>query len=221
MDNLRLKNLRIEQKKSQYELAKIFNISQPTYATYENGTRQPPNETLIKIAEYFNVTTDYLLGRSENQITNDIEKAGGYYPNRNSFIKLRILGSVRAGVGGFAEEELIGYDLADKSEYKGLNEKEFFYLKVTGDSMFPDIQEDDIVLVKAQTSVDSGDIGVILIDDEEAVLKFIEYGKDWIKLISQNPDHETRIFKGIEVLRCRVIGKVISLKRKHFILRNK
>lgn len=60
-----LKQLRKEQKKTQAQMSKILGISQQAYATYEIGTRIPPADMLQKIADYFDVSVDYLLGRTE------------------------------------------------------------------------------------------------------------------------------------------------------------
>lgn len=75
----RLKELRKRQGITQIEFAKIFNISNGTIGNWESGNRMPDFNTIQKIADYFNVTVDYLLGReSESQqkpeIETDIEK---------------------------------------------------------------------------------------------------------------------------------------------------
>lgn len=58
----RLKELRNEKELSQTELAKELKVSQRSISSWETGFRQPDFETLRLIAEYFDVTTDYLLG---------------------------------------------------------------------------------------------------------------------------------------------------------------
>lgn len=59
----------IEQRKlnklTQRQLADILNISQPSYIRYENGTAEPNLTNLVKLADYFDVSVDYLLGRKE------------------------------------------------------------------------------------------------------------------------------------------------------------
>lgn len=57
-----LKNLRNQSNMSQEELAKLLGISRSAVSSYENGTRSPNNELLVKMANIFNVSTDYLLG---------------------------------------------------------------------------------------------------------------------------------------------------------------
>ena len=62
----RLKELRYKKELSQRELASILNMSPSTIAMYETGQREPDAETLSKIADFFGVTIDYLLGRTDN-----------------------------------------------------------------------------------------------------------------------------------------------------------
>lgn len=61
----RLKELRYKKELSQRELASILNMSPSTIAMYETGQREPDAETLKKIADFFGVTIDYLLGRTD------------------------------------------------------------------------------------------------------------------------------------------------------------
>ena len=62
---IRLKALRTDNGLSQKEMAEYLVISQPAYANYERQAREADYETLKKLADYFNVTTDYLLGRED------------------------------------------------------------------------------------------------------------------------------------------------------------
>lgn len=64
-----LKNARKAKKMTQKDVADILKISQNTYRNYEQGTREPNNETLIKLANFYGVTTDYLLGREVKPTT--------------------------------------------------------------------------------------------------------------------------------------------------------
>ncbi len=61
----RLKALREERKISQLDLGKLFNLSQSTIAYYESGKKQPYLNMLEKFSDYFNVSVDYLLGRTD------------------------------------------------------------------------------------------------------------------------------------------------------------
>ena len=59
MEQRKLNNL------TQRQVADYLAIAQPSYIRYENGTSQPSLETLVKLADYFDVSVDYLLGRAE------------------------------------------------------------------------------------------------------------------------------------------------------------
>lgn len=74
MDGKRLKKLRLSKKLTQEELGKIIHVTKVSISGYESGDRTPDSENLVRLADYFEVTTDYLLGRSNNpNMTEDEE----------------------------------------------------------------------------------------------------------------------------------------------------
>lgn len=84
----RLKKLRENADINQEKLGNILGLSASTIGMYEQGRRQPDNETLIKVAEYFDVSTDYLLGKT------DIKKYDLPYENETEkelYKKLKLL----------------------------------------------------------------------------------------------------------------------------------
>ena len=66
---MKLKELRIKKNTSQMEMAKLLNVTQTTYGRYELESSEPNIDTLCKLADYYNVSLDYLVGR---EFTNDI-----------------------------------------------------------------------------------------------------------------------------------------------------
>ncbi len=60
---MNLKKLRIENSKNQYEIAQLLNVANSTYNGYERETSEPNLETLKKLADYYNVSLDFLVGR--------------------------------------------------------------------------------------------------------------------------------------------------------------
>ena len=70
----RLKKVRERKKLTQGEASKRMGIVRSTYANYENGKREPDNETLKKMAEFYEVSLDYLLGNDNNPLNNDQAK---------------------------------------------------------------------------------------------------------------------------------------------------
>ncbi len=64
-NNLRLKELRIEKEKRQIEIANFLCVSKSLYSRYENGERNVSLDVLIKLADFYDVTLDYLVGRTD------------------------------------------------------------------------------------------------------------------------------------------------------------
>lgn len=222
--NERLKLLRNDAGLSQQEFAKRMGVSKSSINMYERGEREPGLETLEAIADYFNVDMDYLLGKSEyknksawlktvdinaNQ-TDDLSKYFNAQKCQPQAL-LPVVGIVSAGKGVFAEEEIIAQEPADLKYCKN---NEYYWLQVHGDSMSPRISDGDLVLVRRQTSVDPGDIGVFLVDEEEGFIKKVNYSENYIILQSLNPFYPPMEFRGADVQRVRVLGKAIELKAK-------
>lgn len=73
---LRLRELRLESEKTQGEMAKIFGVSRQVYANHENEINQPSLEMLVKMADFFECSVDYLLGRSDDFGNISVQTAG-------------------------------------------------------------------------------------------------------------------------------------------------
>lgn len=63
---MKIRDLREDRDLTQKEVAKVLHISQNTYSQYENGKRQMPIDCLIALAKYYETSTDYILGITEN-----------------------------------------------------------------------------------------------------------------------------------------------------------
>ena len=177
-------------------------------------TKRPNAERLARIAQYFDVSVDYLLGNSPYPREEDasLARLGAKTLDPDDAVDIPIMGQVAAGLGCLAENQVEGYE---KTLNCSINPKEkYIYLQVKGDSMSPLLNEDDLVLVKCESSIDSGCYAVVTVDGEDGVVKKVVYGKDWIELHSENPYYPVRRFEGEDVLRIRVVGRVIESKRK-------
>lgn len=205
----RFKSLRKEKGYTQKELAEVFNkkydkgFSESAISQYENNKRRPELNILESWAEFFDVSVDYLLCKTDNPKSNLVDlEVESYTPTT----KLPILGSVRAGVGGFAYEEQIGYEEAYMSN---CDPETHFYLKVKGDSMEPRIKEGDLALVKRQSDVECGELAIVLVNEEEGVIKKVIKKENSIELHSFNLYYPPRVFEGKEMQNVKIIGKVL------------
>ncbi|MBO5734253.1 MAG: helix-turn-helix domain-containing protein [Clostridia bacterium] len=168
----------------------------------------PTTKTLQAVAKALNISVSELMDElNEKPASMDIIPI-------DKLVAVPVVGLVRAGYGGLAFECDMGSETVDANVLRGYEKNDFFYLRVKGDSMEPRLYEGDLVLVRKQTSIDSGSYGVVTIDDEEGVVKIVEYDKNSITLISQNHNYPPRKFIGADVERIRVIGKVIESKSK-------
>lgn len=187
-----------------YDLADSTGLSRSTLQRWVMSENPKiPIDKLEKIATALGVSTAFLLGWQDS----NAPLPTNAYPAE--LCRLPVIGKVSAGNGVLAEDNIIGYELADARYGNG----DYFYLKVKGDSMSPKIEDGDLVLIHKQDSVDSGNCAVVTVDNEEGVVKKVSYDKEWIKLESVNPYYPPRLFKGMDVTRIRVIGKVIGIHR--------
>lgn len=201
-----LKSLRTAKGLTQDELSKQLRISRSTIGMYENGAREPDFETLELIADYFNVDTDYLLGRTIKTT---------YIPSLQSRqgVVINVLGRVAAGIPINAITDII--DTEEISETLAKT-GEFFGLKIKGDSMTPTICDGDIIIVRQQDDAENGDIVVATINGDEATCKRLRKYKEGIELISINPSYAPFEFSNDEIRKkpVKIIGKVVESRRK-------
>lgn len=202
----RLKQLREAKGLSQSEVAKIMGVGRTTYLKWENGENQPTRK-LDQLSQFFDVSIDYLLGKS------DVKKIKSKNPS-NKGVRIPVLGRVVAGIPIDAIEEIIDYEEIPK-EMAATGD--FFALKVKGASMEPRILEGDVVIVRKQEDVESGDIAIVLINGNDATVKRVKMQKDGITLIANNISvYEPHYYSNDEItqLPVRILGKVVELRGK-------
>lgn len=191
-----LKLLRNQKHLSQAQLAKEIGVSSSTIAMWESGEREPKNyETLEIIADFFNVNMELLL-------------TGTIAPTR-----IPVLGKVVAGIPLDAIEDIIDYEEIPHSMAKS---GEFFALQIKGDSMEPRIKEGDVVIVRKQPDVKSGEVAIVLVNGDEATIKKVQKFNGGINLVPSNPAYEVKTYSNddIESLPVSIIGKVVELRAK-------
>ena len=202
-----LRTLRIKAGMNQKELAKKIGCAKSTISMYENGAREPNFETLEAIADIFNVDMSTLIDRKQSQNQNN---SITILPSDKIFMR-PLFDSVAAGFGAPADNTVLSY--IPTYINNGSEQDLYIWVNVQGDSMSPLIDDGSKILVKKQDSIDSGQIAVALIDGEDAVVKKVAYGSDWIELLSVNPYYPPRRFEGAEVQRIRILGIVKEVSK--------
>ena len=204
---MNLRDIRKERGKTQKQIAKLLGISQQSYSAYENGVSQPPRDALIKLAEYYQVSTDYLLDR-----TNLPTSTQGQVTFSNVFPvekrKIPFLGKIACGEPIFAEEEKGVYVEALSDLHVD------FCLQTKGDSMInARIKDGDIVFIRSQPEVNNGEIAAVAIGDT-ATLKRVYYypEKNQITLQAENPAFPPLTYVGAELEEIRILGKAVAFQ---------
>lgn len=189
-----------------YKLCKDLNFKYSTVSEWLHARKYPRIDSIEKIAKYLGVSKSDII-EDKSALTDEPSNIRYIMP-RDNIYPIPVFESVSAGFGAYASNEIIDYiPVFLHSQYDAENT---ISIRVSGDSMYPKIEDGDIVIVRKQSSVDSGDIAVVLLDGEEGLVKKVEYDINWINLISINPEYPVKQFKGEEVMRIQVVGKVVG-----------
>lgn len=185
MENLR--KLRKAKGLKQKELAQLVGLSESAISQLESGKRFPSYETILKIAEALDCESADLLSTRENRPT-----------ITTNVVTFPVIGEVAAHYGHFGDQNYTNGEVEiPESWLKGRDRKEFFVLRVSGDSMYPDFQDGDIVLVHSQPVLDrNGQVAVVRYNSEEATLKRVDHGAGSVKLCPINPQYPPLTIRG-------------------------
>lgn len=201
----RLKILREEKGLTKTELATLLNVKSQSIGQYEREERDLSTEKLIKFANFFGVTTDYLLGISNTRLSDSADL--------NNLLHIPVLGKIPAGTPVLAVENILKYLPISPDMFSLTEEQDLFFLKVDGESMNNVVTNGSYVLVKKQETAENGDIVVAIAnDDSEATLKrFKVIDKQFIML---EPDSSYDKFEplviSLKANKLRILGKVIG-----------
>ena len=194
-----IKNRRKELNITLEEIGDYVGVSKTTVQRWESGNiSNMRRDRIKKLSEILQLDSDELLG---------IDSHG-----ENRFEHIPVLGQVAAGVPITAQEDILWYEAVPAQWVK--NDR-LFALKIKGDSMLPRIVDGDIVIVRQQSDVESGETAIIMIDGEATCKKVLKH-KDGIVLVSNNPEYPPVMVSFAEVKNkdVQILGKVIELRAK-------
>lgn len=194
----------------QVELCKYAGVGKSAMSQYIKGSFMPKPDKVAALAKALNVSEAWLMGYD---VPMEREKIQTFPGEAISILQgqtrmVPLFESVAAGFGCYASNQIIDFiPLLITTDEEAENT---ICIRVSGNSMYPKIENGDTIVVHKQDSVDSGQIGVFLIDDEEGVVKRANYiyGENWLELLSINPEYMPRRFEGAEVERVKTLGLV-------------
>lgn len=198
-----IKKLRTEFGINQTELGNKIGLSARAIGFYESSDRDIPTSKLQKIADYFNVSTDYVLGRSSTSQKDD------------EVIQIPLLGKIQAGVPTEMFLDIIDYIDIPADMARG--NKELFALKTKGKSMEPNFIEGDILIFEKTENCENGQFCAVAVNGDEATFKKVIKNENGIMLQPLNPNYESKFYtnKEIKNLPVTIIG-VLKQTRRNF-----
>ena len=153
------------------------------------------------LADYLGVTTSKLLGETDSG-----SPAG---------IRVPVLGTIPAGIPLEAIEDILDWEEIPTAWASG--NRQYYGLRVKGDSMYPRYLEGDTVILQKEKTCESGDDCAVLVNGDEATLKQVMIrGDGSLELRPSNPAYPPRIYTPAEVesLPVQIIGVVVELRRR-------
>jgi len=197
----KLDRLMKQRKIGRTELSQGTDIPYSTIASmYSKGTENIKLSTLRKIADFFNVSLDYLV----------IDELEDEQPKSvfGELLNIPIVGRISCGNGVLAYEEVEGYHPAPKDF---IGSGDHFYLRAKGDSMTgARIEEGDLLLIRKQNEVENGEIAAVIIGDE-AYLKRVYRNGDTLILHSENPAYPPILVPPADA---KIVGRLKSSVKK-------
>lgn len=191
-----------QSKKNQVDLANDLGVTSSTVSDWVNAKKYPRVDKMQMIADYLGI------------LISDLREEKATFPSESPNITvIPVFGSVQAGIPLDAIEEILDYeeissDMASQGEY--------FALQVQGDSMEPRIKEGDVVIVRKQADVESGETAIVLVNGNDATIKKIKKGSEGIILVPNNSSYEPMFYSNQDIhsLPILILGKVVELRGK-------
>ena len=182
---------------TQDELAQRVNLSKSAIHNYEREFREPNIETLNKLAQVFNCSVDDIVSGNDPR-----------------YITIKVYGFIPAGIPLECIEDIIGTE--DLSMDMVDSDKQYFGLKIKGDSMEPEYLNNDIIILEKCSDAENGSDCVVMVNGYEGTFKRIKKSSSGITLLPLNKKYKPMEYsvQDIQNLPIRIIGKVVELRRR-------
>lgn len=213
-----LKDIRESLGYSTHDINKLCEISQSYISLMENGKRRPSPIILRKLASaYFLDYIDlyekagYIDLAETERFNNNLQKNNA---NPKDSAVVFVYGSIPAGVPMECIEDIIDTEEIPADMLKG--GKQYFGLKVKGNSMEPEYIDGDIIILEKIEDCESGQDCVVMVNGNSGTFKRVFKNENGIILQPLNSEYQPMIYTNeqIESLPVKVIGKAVELRRK-------
>lgn len=189
------------------QVAVALNLPYTTYVSYEKGDREPNSEILIKMADFYQTTIDYILNKPNSTKNPEIILPDNIIPLPKTKM-VPLVGTIACGTPILAEENI--ESMVSMPEHIHAD----FALRCKGDSMInARILDNDIVYIRKQETVENGEIAAVLIDNEATLKRFYRYG-DTVVLRAENPSFKEIEYRNEELNDLKILGKAVYFLSK-------
>lgn len=198
------KRLRLARKNAgftQAKLAEALFVSQSLITAWESGARDPGSEMIARLADVLHVTTGWLLGAEEG--TGDPQS-----------VRIPVYDTIRAGIPAEAVDDVIDWEEIPKAWTTG--GKEYFAVRLRGDSMYPEYLDRDVVIFRRSECCETGDDCAVRINGDDATFKRVRLLDSGMVLQPLNPSYSPLMYTADQVrdLPVEIIGVEVELRRR-------
>lgn len=181
----------------QIDVMNKFNLSSSTVSDWYNGKKYPRMDVVQKLAFFLDI-----------ELSDLVEE-----PKLNRGNKIPIFAKIPAGIPIELIEDVIDYEELDPKMFTG--DKEYFGVRVSGDSMYPEYRDKDILIVQKTSDCESGQDCIVMINGNDGTFKRVKKTEEGIILQPLNPNYEIKFYsnKEIEELPIKIIGVVKEIRR--------
>lgn len=201
----RIKQLRRQKGLTQEELGKYIGVKKAAVMKYEKGNVQNMKRSSIEtLSKLFDVTPSYLMCLEENENNND---------NKLTYKRIPVLGSIPAGVPIELIQDIIDFEDISENMLKG--GKEYFALKVKGDSMWPKYLDGDTIIILKQEDCESGQDAIVMVNGDDGTFKRVFKTDKGITLQPLNNEYMPMFYSNEDIKNkpVRILGVVKEIRR--------
>jgi len=197
---------------SSTEFANRVGVSRAYIYMLKRGKRYKADKDVIPSVDTIEKLAKAMMMSSGELMALITDKETATHKDSKS-ASIPLVGRVAAGVPIHAEDNIIGYVDIPK---RVAEQNDMFALTIKGNSMYPEIKNGDIVVVRKQSFAENKDICIVRINGEDATCKRVEITNEGITLIPINPEYESKFYtkEEVETLPVEIVGKVFEVRRR-------
>lgn len=208
----RIRLLRQEKGLTQAQFGNCFNLAESTISLYESGKRSPDYDVLKKFATFFDVTIDFLLGHTSQLNPSTFKEESPLYlssPHYGYLTETPCFSAVKLQSSGIVYEPLV---TEHQPSFQEATAPKHYWLLVQDDSLRGDgIYQGDLVLVREQSSLPDGAIGLVLTEQETGRLYRVYQKEDGLFLLSSNAAFPPLYYPAHLMSKVTILGRCIEL----------